>query len=170
MPSHRIRHTVLIALLGALPAIATAQGSQAGDNGRLPIGADSDSPRQAIPNSMSNDGNLYGYNGRVRYASPYAPTYYDAPYYVPRYYDGYHAEYYDVPPQYYVPPSYYYAPPSYYYPPPSYYPPRSYYYAPQYYGSTYYDSGVDYALLGCDREPLPLRAACRDDVVARYAR
>jgi hypothetical protein len=84
-----IRHTLLFVALAALPGFAAAAGSQAGDNGRLPIGADNEGPRQAIPNAMTNDGNLfYYYDG---------PAYNGAPRYVQRY---------DVPPTYYVPPYY----------------------------------------------------------------
>ena len=89
-----IRRTMLFAALAALPSLAVAAGSQAGDNGRLPIGADNEGPRQAIPNAMTNDGNLYYYDG---------PTYYGGPRYVPRYY---------APPTYYVPHTYYIAPSS----------------------------------------------------------
>jgi hypothetical protein len=100
MLTHAIRHTMLIVALAALPGFAAAAGSQAGDNGRQPIGADNDSPRQAIPNAMTNDGTLYDYDGRAYYVAPLAPAYYDAPYYVPR---TYVPQYY---PQYYVAPYY----------------------------------------------------------------
>jgi hypothetical protein len=175
MLTNGIRRTIVIAVLASLPALATAAGSQAGDNGRQPVGADSDSPRQAVPNAVNNDGTLYDYNGRAYYASPYGPTYYEGPYYAPRYYSGYYPQYYDVSPPYYVPRTYYtppsiYAPPAYYYTPPSSYEPQSYYAPPYYYGPTYYDSQTGYSLLSCDREPLALRASCRDAVLAREAR
>ena len=59
-----IRRSLCIVALGALPALAAAQGSQAGDNGRLPVGADNDSPRQAIPNAVTNEGTPYRYDRR----------------------------------------------------------------------------------------------------------
>ncbi len=57
IPLHRfaVRRLALAAAIAALPLTAFAWGSQAGDNGRQPIGADNDSPRQAIPNETSND-------------------------------------------------------------------------------------------------------------------
>ena len=48
---HRIAAAMAVA---ALPLTAFAWGSQAGDNGQQPIGADNEGPRQAIPNEMSN--------------------------------------------------------------------------------------------------------------------
>src|SRR5207237_6839036 len=45
---HRFALALAIALL---PATAFSWGSQAGDNGRQPIGADNEGPRQAIPNA-----------------------------------------------------------------------------------------------------------------------
>jgi len=101
MLTHAFRHTMLIVALAALPGLAAAAGSQAGDNGRQPIGADNEGPRQAIPNAMTNDGTLYDYDGRMHYVAPLGPAYYDAPYYVPR------------PPNYvarYYGPAYYYDP------------------------------------------------------------
>jgi hypothetical protein len=77
MLTQAIRRTMLFVALAALPGFAAAAGSQAGDNGRQSLGADNDSPRQAIPNAMTNDGTLYYYDG---------PVYYGAPRYVPRYY------------------------------------------------------------------------------------
>src|SRR6266508_2024745 len=77
MLTQTIRRASLIVALAAVPGLAAAAGSQAGDNGRQPIGADNDSPRQAIPNASTNDGTWYDYNG---------PAYYGAPYYGPRYY------------------------------------------------------------------------------------
>lgn len=67
MLSQAIRKTLLVAALGVLPAVAAAQATQAGDNGRQPVGADSDSPRQAIPNQMTNDGTRYYNDNRVYY-------------------------------------------------------------------------------------------------------
>jgi hypothetical protein len=64
MLTDTLRRSLFVVALGALPALAAAQGSQAGDNGRLPVGADNDSPRQAIPNAMSNDGTPYRYDRR----------------------------------------------------------------------------------------------------------
>ncbi len=58
MPHQAIRRIALAIALAALPGVAglaLAEGSQAGDNGRQPIGADTDSPRQAIPNATTND-------------------------------------------------------------------------------------------------------------------
>jgi hypothetical protein len=60
MPHQAIRRIALTIALAALPGmagVAWAAGSQAGDNGRQPIGADTDSPRQAIPNATTNDAN-----------------------------------------------------------------------------------------------------------------
>ena len=56
MAIHRFHRTILAFCIALLPASAFAWGSQAGDNGRQPIGADNDSPRQAIPNATTNDG------------------------------------------------------------------------------------------------------------------
>jgi hypothetical protein len=67
MHSHAMRRILLIATLATLPGVAAAQGSQAGDNGRQPVGADADSPRQAIPNEMTNDGTRYYRDNRVYY-------------------------------------------------------------------------------------------------------
>jgi hypothetical protein len=61
MPQQAIRRIALAIALAALPGlagVASAAGSQAGDNGRQPIGADNDSPRQAIPNATTNDVNV----------------------------------------------------------------------------------------------------------------
>ena len=106
MFNQALRRTILGVALAALPGRAAAAGSQAGDNGRMPIGADNEGPRQAIPNAMTNDGTLYNYDGRVYYVAPLGHAYYDAPYYVPRTYV----------PQYYVAPAPYYGP-TYYYDP-----------------------------------------------------
>jgi hypothetical protein len=104
MLSQAIRHTMLSLALAALPGLAAAAGSQAGDNGRLPIGADNEGPRQAIPNAMTNDGTLYDYDGPAYYVAPLGPAHYEAPYYVPR---TYVPQYYVAP---YYGPTYYYAP------------------------------------------------------------
>src|SRR5258708_4681552 len=107
MTAQTIRYTILLLALAALPGFAAAAGSQAGDNGRQPIGADNEGPRQAIPNATTNDGTLYDYNRY--YAAP-------SPYYVP----SYGSSYYVAPPAYYVaPPAYYVAPPATYYVPPA---------------------------------------------------
>jgi hypothetical protein len=58
MPHRAFRRIALALALAVLPGVAGvayAAGSQAGDNGQQPIGADNDSPRQAIPNAMTND-------------------------------------------------------------------------------------------------------------------
>lgn len=62
-----MRKMLLIATLATLPGLAAAQGSQAGDNGRQPVGADADSPRQAIPNQRTNDGTRNYPDHRVYY-------------------------------------------------------------------------------------------------------
>src|ERR1700694_2587996 len=87
MLTQAIRRTMLFVALAALPGFAAA-GSQAGDNGRQPLGADNDSPRQAIPNAITNDGTPYYYGGPVYHGTPrYVPRYYVAPYYgVPHYF------------------------------------------------------------------------------------
>jgi hypothetical protein len=55
--NHRftLRHAAFAMAVAALPLTAFAWGSQAGDNGQQPVGADNDGPRQAIPNETSND-------------------------------------------------------------------------------------------------------------------
>jgi hypothetical protein len=57
IPSHNfaLRRLVLAMAIALLPAAAFAWGSQAGDNGRQPLGSDTEGPRQAIPNAMTND-------------------------------------------------------------------------------------------------------------------
>src|SRR5438552_13476751 len=75
-----IRRTMLFVALAALPGLAAAAGSQAGDNGRQPLGADNDTPRQAIPNAPTNDGTWYDYNGPAYGAPYYGPRYYISPY------------------------------------------------------------------------------------------
>src|SRR5258708_34426435 len=129
MSAHMIRQTMLLLALACLPGLATAAGSQAGDNGRQPIGADSDGPRQALPNATTNDGVLYDYGRAYYYTAP-------SPYYV-------------APPAYYVAPPVYVAPPAYYVPAPS------SYYVPPYTGPTYrrpayYEPDFGRALLYCD--------------------
>src|SRR5436190_13991069 len=157
MPAQLLRHTMMVLALAALPGFAAAAGSQAGDNGRMPIGADNEGPRQAIPNATTNDGTYYTYDGSVYYE----------PYYGTRHYVPYSP--------YYVPPTTYYAPPTtYYVPVPSsqttyYVPAPSYYVAPPYYGPTYWGYwGPTYeqrdlrdALALCEARPLTERPACR---------
>jgi hypothetical protein len=57
IPFHRVatRRVIAAVAFACLPVTAFAWGSQAGDNGRYPIGADNEGPRQAIPNQTSND-------------------------------------------------------------------------------------------------------------------
>ena len=90
MPHQAIRRIALAIALAALPGmagVAIAAGSQAGDNGRQPIGADNDSPRQAIPNAATNDassgytrtayyGESYGYRQEMIDEHPAYLTYY----------------------------------------------------------------------------------------------
>ena len=153
-----IRHTILLLALAALPGLAAAAGSQAGDNGRQPIGADNEGPRQAIPNATTNDGTLYNYD---RYYA--GPTYVAPP------------AYYVAPPTtYYVVPSttYYAAPPTTYYaaPPVTYYVPAPSYYVPPYaapgYVPAYRDADLEAALSYCESRRLIERPACRN---AAYA-
>ena len=147
MPAHMIRHTMLLLALACLPGLAAAAGSQAGDNGRQPIGADNEGPRQAIPNATTNDGVLYDYGQAYYYVAP-------SPYYEPA-------------PRYYVaPPTYYVAPPAYYVPAPSYYVPP--YSGPTYRRPAYYAPDFGRALLYCDSQPLAERPACRDAVYAGH--
>jgi len=107
--SHRLtlrRMAAAIAVV-VLPITAFAWGSQAGDNGQQPIGADNDGPRQAIPDETSNhvpietqiQHQVERQGGTVYYVAP----------------DGYSA-----------------------------------------------------AMYNCDREPLALRADCRDAAAALY--
>jgi len=63
------RHVVAAVAIACLPLTAFAWGSQAGDNGRYPIGADNEGPRQAIPNQTTNDAPVY-------YQSQSSTTYY----------------------------------------------------------------------------------------------
>jgi len=81
MLTQTIRRTMLFVALAALPGFAAAAGSQAGDNGRQPLGADNETPRQAIPNASTNDGTWYNYDSRAYYGAPnYGPRYYVSPY------------------------------------------------------------------------------------------
>ena len=145
MSIHAFRHIVLLTALAALPGFALAQGSQAGDNGRQPVGADNEGPRLAIPNQGTEAGYWNSYYGRG-------------------YYDPYR--------YYYQPRSYYYASPpavTYYSPPAvTYYsPPATTVYVAPYYGGTdygYNDAGRARALASCDSLPLAERPACRDAV------
>ena len=54
-----IRQMALATAVALLPAVALAWGSQAGDNGRQPLGSDNEGPRQAIPNTYGNDVPIY---------------------------------------------------------------------------------------------------------------
>src|SRR5215475_13657322 len=105
--THRIRNTIALCALASLPGLAFAAGSQAGDNGRQPIGADNEGPRMAIPGESTEAGQWQSYDSN---------GYYD-PYRRPRVYVG------DAPQTSYVPPPavYYYPAPQYhYYAPPGY--------------------------------------------------
>ena len=148
MSTQVFRQTILLIALASLPGVAAAVGSQAGDNGRQPVGADNEGPRMAIPNQGTDAGywsSEYGYGYYDPYRHYYVGTY---PYYV-------------SPPAY----TYYAAPPYTYYSPPA-------YYVSPYYGSTYYSYNDAYrarALADCDSLPLAERPACRDAVVyGRY--
>ena len=70
-PIHRLalRRLALAMAIALLPGAAFAWGSQAGDNGRQPIGADNDTPRQSIPNESSNDVPVDYQSGTVYYAA-----------------------------------------------------------------------------------------------------
>jgi len=50
-----LRRLALATAIALLPVTAFAWGSQAGDNGRQPLGADNEGPRQSVPNAMTND-------------------------------------------------------------------------------------------------------------------
>jgi hypothetical protein len=63
------RRLGLAIAIAALPAAALAWGSQAGDNGRQPIGADNEGPRQAIPNATTNDVTIDYQSGTAYYAA-----------------------------------------------------------------------------------------------------
>ena len=56
MSTQIFRRTILLIALASLPGFAAAAGSQAGDNGRQPIGADNEGPRLAIPNQGTEAG------------------------------------------------------------------------------------------------------------------
>ena len=151
MPTHIFRRTILLLALASLPGFAAAAGSQAGDNGRQPLGADNEGPRQAVPNaSMVDDGAWSSYDASGYYRPYNGSRYY---YVVP-----------SSPQVYYAPPpTYYYAPPS------AYYAPSSSYYVysdPTYYGPTYYERDAGRAWANCDARPLAERPACRDAVAA----
>jgi len=150
MTASPLRNAIVVFALAALPGFAAAAGSQAGDNGRQPVGADNDGPRMAIPNESTQAGEWQSYNSN---------GYYD-PYRQPHVYVG------DAPQTYYAPPPtayYYYPAPQYhYYAPPGYYvspyPPTGSYYA-------YSEADRARALTNCDNLPLADRPACRDAVV-----
>ena len=76
MSPHRFTFArwVVAAAVATLPLAAFAWGSQAGDNGRQPVGADTDSPRQAIPNETTNYPPIDYESGTAYYA---ATTAYD---------------------------------------------------------------------------------------------
>jgi hypothetical protein len=141
MSTQVIRYSILLLALAALPGLAAAQGSQAGDNGRQPLGSDNEGPRMAIPNQGTEAGYWYS-GGGYGYYDPYRY------YYVPRSYTYAHV----LPPAvtYYSPPAVtYYSPPT------------------VYYGGTYYaynDADRARALASCDNLPLAQRPACRDAV------
>ena len=141
MPATFVSRALLVMALASVPCLVAAQGSQAGDNGRQPVGADNEGPRQAIPNATTNDG-WYGYGG-----SPYYEPYYERRYYAPG-----TRTYYVAPPTRY---SYYVSPPYAYYASP--------YYGPLY-GPPHYEPDFGRAMLYCDSQPLADRPACRDAV------
>ena len=156
MAPQMIRHTMLALALTLIPGFAAAAGSQAGDSGRQPIGADNEGPRVAVPNqALSDDGAWSAYD-----RSGYRPPYY-----------GSNAYYYVAPgPQvyYYTTPSttYYGAPSTIYYSAPPYY-----YSAPPYYaynGPSYTVRNRDEAWAYCDRFPLAERASCRNALIGPY--
>lgn len=68
---HRMAAAIAVAVL---PLTAFAWGSQAGDNGQQPIGADNEGPRQAIPNETSNhvpiETQIQHEGGAVYYVAP----------------------------------------------------------------------------------------------------
>src|SRR5262245_24198300 len=116
MAAQMIRYTTLALALALIPGFAAAAGSQAGDNGRQPIGADNEGPRIAVPNQpLDNDGAWSSYD-RSGY---HRPSYGNYGYVVP----PAQVYYYTTPSTtYYVAPStaYYSAPPYYAYNGPSY--------------------------------------------------
>lgn len=150
--THPIRNTIVLFALASLPGLAFATGSQAGDNGRLPVGADNEGPRMAIPGEGTEAGVWRSYDSN---------GYYD-PYRRPHIYVG------EAPYTAYVaPPATYYVPPT-----SSYNAPPAYYVSP-YPSGTYYRDDADrdraHALSLCDNRPLAERPACRDAVVyGRY--
>lgn len=67
-----MRRTVMAVAVACLPLTAFAWGSQAGDNGRMPLGADNEGPRQAVPNASTNDAPIqYQSTTTYYYVSPY---------------------------------------------------------------------------------------------------
>src|SRR5262249_8492765 len=139
-----IRRTIMAVALASLPLTAFAWGSQAGDNGRMPIGADNEGPRQAIPNATTNDAPVrYQYQSTTTYYYYPSEGYMAQPAYVETY-PSYMTYYYTVPNT----PVYRYET----YPAPEYY-----VYSRPYYESTY---GVDTdAMNRC----APLYGAARTD-------
>ena len=81
MPHQAIRRIALAIALAVLPGMAgvvSAAGSQAGDDGQLPIGADNEGPRQATPNTTIYPS--YGYRQEmVEGHPPYLTYYYTSP-------------------------------------------------------------------------------------------
>lgn len=71
IPFHRfaVRRVGLAITIALLPATVLAWGSQAGDNGRQPLGADTEGPRQAIPNASTNDAPIDYQAGTAYYAA-----------------------------------------------------------------------------------------------------
>jgi len=181
MAAQMIRHTMLALALSLIPGLAAAAGSQAGDSGKQPIGADNEGPRVSVPNqALADDGAWSSYDHSGYHRPYYANGYYYA---VP---GDAHAYYYTAPSTtYYVaPPTTYYStppttdystPPTTYYsvPPTTYYstPPTAYYSAPRYYaynGRSYTFRNRDEAWAYCDTFPLAERPACRDALVGPY--
>jgi hypothetical protein len=80
MPHQAIRRIALAIALAVLPGMAgvvSAAGSQAGDDGQQPIGADNEGPRQALPNATYPS---YGYRQEmVEGHPPYLTYYYTSP-------------------------------------------------------------------------------------------
>ena len=112
------RRSIAALAVACLPLTAFAWGSQAGDNGRYPIGADNEGPRQAIPNQPTNDAPVYYQSRTTTYYYVYPNHGYAAqPAYVENH-PAYMTYYYTTPsaPRYYV----YSAPDTYVYPAPDY--------------------------------------------------
>lgn len=69
-----LRHLAAAIAISVLPVTAFAWGSQAGDNGQQPIGADNEGPRQAIPNEATNhvpiETQIRDQGGTVYYVAP----------------------------------------------------------------------------------------------------